>query len=161
MRIRRVILIALVHISQERSMPYLVDALGYSDSSLQQTAASLIGQIGLPAMQSVLFALQNSKQEEGALLALQNLPVPPEKPIEGFATAAVSRAVGYEVVRRAVKSQSQNEAVNLLGESLQKTSNEHGLHALRAVGLLGDRDSMNLAIDILSMRDTTQRANVI
>ena len=36
-----------------------------------------------------------------------------------------------------------------------------GSGLLRAIGLLGDRDSMNLAIENLQTRDATQRANVI
>ena len=51
--------------------------------------------------------------------------------------------------------------VNLLVESLQKKSNEHGIRALRAIGLLGDRAAMNLAIEILQMRNSGQRANVL
>ena len=160
-RIRRVILIALARISQEKSMPYLVDALAHADSSIRETAADLIGQIGVPAIQPALSALQNPEQEEGALLALQNLPIPPERPIEEYASAAVSRAVEYEALRGGVKSESQNEAVELLNESLQKKSNEYGIRALRAVGLLGDRGTMNLAIEILNLPNNAQRANVI
>ena len=160
-RIRRVILTALTHISQEKSLPYLVDALGYTDSSIRETAADLIRQIGAPAIQPVLVALQNPEQEEGALLALQNLPIPPEKPIEEYASAAVARAVEYEVLSGGVKSEAQNEAVELLNESLGKKSNEYGIRALRAVGLLGDRDTMNLAIEILNVPNNAHRADVM
>jgi len=62
---------------------------------------------------------------------------------------------------RSVKAEASNEALSLLIESLQKKSSEYGVRALRAVGLLGDRDSMNLAIEILGMRNSAQRANVI
>jgi hypothetical protein len=44
---------------------------------------------------------------------------------------------------------------------LYKKSNQYGIRALRAIGLLGDRDVMNLTIDILEMRHSAQRANVI
>ncbi|HEX6033208.1 MAG TPA: cyclic nucleotide-binding domain-containing protein, partial [Anaerolineales bacterium] len=53
------------------------------------------------------------------------------------------------------------EAVSLLTESLYKKSNQYGVRALRAIGLLGDRDAMNLAIEVLELRDSVQRANVI
>jgi CRP/FNR family transcriptional regulator len=49
----------------------------------------------------------------------------------------------------------------MLAESLQKKSNEYGVRALRAIGLVSGRDSMDLAIDILGMQNTSQRANVI
>ena len=162
-RIWRVILISLTHISEAQSIPYLVEALGHLDASIREEAANLLGQIGEPAMDSVLMALQNPRQEEGALLALHAIrrPRPPEKPINEYTRAAVSRAVEYDALARGVGSEAQNDAVQLLLESLQKKSNEHGIHALRALGLLGDRDAMNLAIEVLEMRNSAQRANVI
>jgi hypothetical protein len=69
--------------------------------------------------------------------------------------------VEYDALARGVGSEAPNDAVQLLLESLQKKSNEHGIHALRAIGLLGDRDAMNLAIEVLEMRNSAQRANVI
>ncbi len=160
-RIRRVILIALRRIDGIKSMPYLVEALSQPDVSIRETVAGLLGQTGRPAVEPVLAALQNPKQEEGALLALQSLPLPPEKPVEEYARAAVSRAGEYDCLRRGVQLEAQSEAVNLLAESLQKKSNEHGVRALCAIGLLGDRAAMNLAIEILQMRNSVQRANVI
>jgi HEAT repeat protein len=160
-RIRRVILTALTRIDTTKSLPHLVDALSHTDVSIQETVAGLLGQIGPPAIEPVLLALQNPKQEEGALLALQKLPVPPEKPIEKYARAAVSRVVEYDWLMRGLKSESRNEAVHLLVESLEKKSDEYGIRALRAIGLLGDRDSMNLAVEILDSQNSAQRANVI
>jgi HEAT repeat protein len=161
--IRRVILTSLTKIDSAKSMRYLIDALGYADISIREAAANLIGQIGQPAMESVLIALKNPKQEEGALLALgaKHLPIPPSKPIEEYTRTTVSRAVEYDALIRGVRSETQNEATSLLVDSLQKKSNEYGIRALSAIGLLGDRDSMNLAIEILKTRNAAQRANVI
>ncbi|HEX6033956.1 MAG TPA: cyclic nucleotide-binding domain-containing protein, partial [Anaerolineales bacterium] len=89
------------------------------------------------------------------------LPLPPEKPIQEYARASVARAVEYDGMRHGIQPMAQNEAVVLLSESLYKKSNQYGVRALRAIGLLGDRDAMNLAIDILNLRNSTQRANVI
>ena len=160
-RIWRVILISLAHMSSAGATPYLVEALGHPDVSIRDEAANLLGQIGSSTMVHVLVALQNPTQEEGALLALQNLPRPPERPIEEYARAAVSRAVEYDLLKRGVSSEGSNEAVKLLSEFLQKKSNEHGVRALRAIGLLGDRETMSLAIEILELRNSTHRANVI
>jgi CRP/FNR family transcriptional regulator len=155
-------------------MPYLIRALGHSDSSIQGTAAGLLAEIGEPAIEPVLAALQSPAQEEGALLALQGLPTPPEKPIEEYARITVARAVEYDRLLRGIQSvhpgpETQdgvsqdecNQAIDLLAESLTKKSNQYGVRALRAIGLLGDRDAMNLSIDILSLPHSTQRANVI
>jgi HEAT repeat protein len=163
--IRRVILFALARIGPDPSMPYLIDALEHNDVSIRETAADLLGQIGQPAMKHVLVALQNPKQEEGALLALQRLPIPPPsaEPIEEYAREAVARTVDYDCLRRGLNNEAfaTHEAVSLLAESLQKKSNEYAVRALRAIGLLGDRESMNLVIEILGTRNSAQRANVI
>jgi len=160
-RIRRTVLTALTRIDSIKSIPFLVDALGHEDRSVRDTAASLLGQAGDPALEPVLIALQDSSREEGALLALQSLPRPPEKAIEAYARTAVSRAGEYYALTRGVESQVRNAAASLLIESLQKKSNEYGIRSLRAIGLLGDRDAMNLAIEILEANHSTQRANVI
>ncbi len=71
----------------------------------ERQAATLIGQTGQPAMEFVLLALKNPKQEEGALLALdaKQLPVPPATPIEEYTRTAVSHAVMYDTLMRGVK----------------------------------------------------------
>jgi CRP/FNR family transcriptional regulator len=51
--------------------------------------------------------------------------------------------------------------MRLLEESLHDKSHQYGIRALRAIGLLGDREAMNLAIGNLNSRDVSQRANVI
>jgi HEAT repeat protein len=168
-RIRRVVLTALAKIQSAHSLPYLIRALGHPDVTIQGTAADLLAEMGEPAIEPVLAALQNPEQEEGALLALQKLPMPREKPVEEYARAAVARAVEYDALLRGIQFQAENpeehrdynEAVRLLVESLYKKSNQFGVRALRAIGSLGDRDAMNLVIEILEMRNSVQRANVI
>jgi hypothetical protein len=49
----------------------------------------------------------------------------------------------------------------MLAESLSQASQEHGIRALRAIGLLADRSAMNTAIENLETRDPGQRANVL
>jgi HEAT repeat protein len=159
--IRRVVLSALTKIDPAKSLSHLIEPLGHVDTSMREVAATLLGQIGRPAMEAVVSALKNPKQEEGALLALQSLPMPPLQPIEEYAHATVARAVEYDVLMHGVTAETPNEVLRLLAESLQKKSSEYGARALRAVGLLGDRDSMNLAIEILQMPNSAQRANVI
>jgi hypothetical protein len=51
--------------------------------------------------------------------------------------------------------------MRLLSDSLHKMAHVHGIRALRAVGLLGDREAMNTAIENLQTSDANQRANVI
>jgi len=56
---------------------------------------------------------------------------------------------------------SRNEALSLLEESLHDRSHQFGIRALRAIGLLGDRDAMNLAVENLQTRNAAQQANVL
>jgi HEAT repeat protein len=81
--------------------------------------------------------------------------------VEEYARAVVSRAVEYDTLLRGLRHHASNEAVSLLSESLHKKSNQYGIRALRAIGLLGDREAMNLVIDILSIGGSAQRANVM
>jgi CRP/FNR family transcriptional regulator, cyclic AMP receptor protein len=160
-RIRRAILVTLAKIQSGHALTYLIQALGHADVSIQATAADLLAQIGEPALEPVLAALQNPGQEVGALLALQKLPMPPEKPVQDYARASVARAVEYHDLRSGIQQAAQDEAVVMLSESLSKKSNQYGARALRAIGLLSDRDAMGLAIEILNMPNSTHRANVI
>jgi HEAT repeat protein len=157
--IKREILISLAKINAQESIPYLLEAL--KDSSARKTSAQLLGQLGTPVTDSVLARLADEATTDGALLALEHLPPPPPKPVLEFARIAVSRAREYDVLRRGIQAQAENDALRLLEESLQEKSHQYGIRALRAIGLLGDRDSMNLAIQNLQSRDAGQRANVI
>jgi HEAT repeat protein len=159
--IRRAVLTALARIDVMRSMPSLVDALGHRDVSVRGASADLLSQAGEAALEPVLLALQNPEQEEGALLALQRLPVPPPQPLDEYARAAVSRALEYDCLMRGVRHGSQGQAASLLIESLQTKSNQHGMRALRAIGLRGDRAAMSLAIEFLQTRNSAQQAVVI
>jgi HEAT repeat protein len=159
--IRKNILASMTRIDAQASLPYLVSSLESKDSLLLESSAGLLGNIGDSALEPVIGALQDEPKVTGALLALERLPVPPAQPILDFARAAVSRAGEYDALMRGVHSEVQNEALSLLAESLHNKSHEYGIQALRAIGLLGDRDAMNTAIENLQTRDSSQRANVI
>jgi HEAT repeat protein len=159
--IRSVILFSLARIDALKALPHLIESLGEADDPVLETTAQLLGEIGEPALEPVLAALPHAERSVGALLALERLPMPPSKPILDFARAEVSRAEEYDALMRGVSSQRKNEAMSLLSDALHKRSHAHGIRALRAVGLLGDRSAMNTAIENLQAPDLSQRANVI
>jgi HEAT repeat protein len=167
--IRRVILTSLAHIDSHKALPHLVESLNIESTSVLEIAAELLGEIGAPALNPVLEVLPESEKAQGALLALERLPVPPSEPILSFARAAVSRAGEYDALMRGVQASVKNaraepgrsDAMQLLSESLHNKSHEYGIRALRAIGLLGDRDAMSTAVENLQSRDSSQRANVI
>jgi HEAT repeat protein len=159
--ISRVVLISLTRIDSAKALPHLIESLRHDDESVLETSAMLLGEIGLPALDPVLAVLPEAEKSDGALLALDHLPTPPAKPILDFARAEVSRAGEYDALMRGVHAAAGNEAMSLLSESLHKKSHLHGIRALRAIGLLGDRSAMNTAIENLQVPDASQRANVI
>jgi len=165
--IKNIILKALAKINAQESLPHFLDAL--KDPFSRQTSASLLGNIGASVTDSVISLLQDDTALEGVLLTLEHLPPPPSKPILDFAHAAVSRAGKYDALMRSVQTSaksartelSRSEALNLLEESLHRKSHQYGIQALRAVGLLGNREAMNIAVENLQSRDSEQRSNVI
>ncbi len=156
---RRAILTSLAGIDSQGALPFLLEAL--KDPFVRETSAQLLGGIGATVMDSVLAALGEEESTEGALLTLERLPTPPAKPILDFARAAVSRAVEYDSLMRGVKSKVRNDTSALLVESLRDKSYEYAIRALRAVGLLVDREAMNTAIENLYTRDASRRADVL
>ena len=157
--VRRAILTSITKINAQESVPYLLESL--TDISSRETSAKLLGDIGAPVIDSVLGVLNEEAATDGALLALEHLPPPPSKPILDFARMAVSRAGEYDGLMRGVQASAKIDAMHLLEQSLHEKSHRYGIRALRAIGLLGNRESMNLAIENLQSRDAGQRANVI
>src|SRR5215207_3450983 len=168
--LKNAILTSLVQINSKESIPYVLESL--KDPSISQTSARLIGELGEPVLGSVVDALQDEASVDGALLALQYLPVPPARPLLDLGRMSVSRAGEYHALMRGASFPAENaraddrrdgrsEALSLLSESLHDKSHRFGIRALRAIGLLGDRDAMNTAIENLQTRDAGERANVI
>ncbi|MDQ3006850.1 MAG: HEAT repeat domain-containing protein, partial [Chloroflexota bacterium] len=157
--IKNAILTSLVQINSQESIPYLLESL--RNPTARETSARLLGELGAPVMGSVVDALQDETSVDGALLTLQYLPMPPAKPLLDLARASVSRAGEYDALMRGVPLVAENEALSLLVESLHDKSHRFGIRALRAIGLLGDREAMNTAIENLQTRDASERANVI
>lgn len=159
--IQRSLLISMKRINAEKSIPHLVRFLGVRDRSVMDCAVDLLGEIGETALHPLIESLQDDNKASGALLALERLPVPPSEPIVQYARASVARAADYDAQMRGVRSWVRNDALDLLAESLHGKAHQHGIRALRAIGLLGDRAAMQTAIQSLQSNDASQRANVI
>ena len=152
---------SLVRVKSTRALPHLFEVLDDKNATVINTLARLLGKMGETTQESLLAALFEKGKEDGALNALAYMQLPPSKPILGFARAEVSRAREYDALMRGVQASTGNEAMGLLADSLHKKSHAHGIRALRAIGLLGDRDAMNTAIENLQSADASQRANVM
>lgn len=152
---------SLVSVNPSRARAHLFEVLDDKNLAVTNALAHLLGQMGTSAHESLLAALFEKGKEDGTLTALAYMSTPPVKPILAFARAEVSRAVEYNTLMRGVQASAGNEAMRLLADALQKQSDVHGMRALRAIGLLGERDAMNTTIENLQTSDASQRANVI
>lgn len=157
--VKNTILTALAQINQRDAIPHLLDAL--RDDTIRYSSARLLGDLGPEIVDTIINLLNDQSFVDGALLTLEHLPPPPPKPILAFVRVAVSRSGEYDSLRRSVQAPGGNEALHLLEETLHEKSHHYGIQALRAIGLLGNRDSMTLAVENLQTRNTTQHANVI
>jgi HEAT repeat protein len=165
--IRNAILTALADLDIKRALPDLVKKLGDDDPAIRLVAARLIGRVGGPALQVVLPALTKEASRDGALLALEALPAPPQRePILDFIRAEVQRAQEYDGMMRRVraarpkrdKTAMIHDPNGLLVEALRYKSFEFGTRAVRAFGLLTDRANITLAVEQLQSPDPGRRA---
>ncbi len=156
--IHRAILKSLVQINPSNAISHLIIALSSHDTRIQETSASLLGSIGAEAIQPTLNVLMQLEYEDGALLALYELPPPPLKPMEAYIRMAVERAERHENQMRQVRLEVKTDAGEFLANQLHEKSKESGIRALQAIGLMEDREAMSLAVDTLRWSDTSQRA---
>lgn len=156
---QRAILTAMARIDARGAIPFLLDAL--KRPPVRETSAILLGEMRAAVMHPILAVLREEEFVEGALLTLERMPAPPAKPVLDFARAAVSRAAEYDALMRGVRPEVGNDAARFLVESLRHQSHQYGIHALRAVGLLGDREAMKTTIENLQVRETGHRADAI
>ncbi len=156
--VKNSILTALAQINPRDAIPYLLEGLRVN--STRYTSAHLLGNLGADIVDTIISLLTDESSADGALIALERLPPPPKRILE-FVRVAVSRSGEYDALRRSLPPSGRNEALQFLEATLLEKSHHYGIQSLRAIGLLGNRDSMNLAIENLKSRDTGQRANVI
>ncbi|MEJ2303374.1 MAG: Npt1/Npt2 family nucleotide transporter [Anaerolineales bacterium] len=153
----------MAHIDAQACLFPLVETLGDHDLSVRRAAAQALQGIGKPAVEPVVAALSHVDLENGALLALEGLPVSQSADdIQKYAHDRVAAALYYHDLWRAVQNPNQlDERLQLLADSLRDNSLRHAIHALKAIALLGDREGIALAIENLDSRDINQRANAI
>jgi HEAT repeat protein len=142
--------------------PVLVGALAADDRSVREAAAISLGQIGPPALAATAAALFDPNTEHGAVRALEFLPAQEQaESIRRFVGDKVDKATHYHALWSELGSPDSNERLALLADSLRDKAQYHALHALRALSLLGDRESLMVVIENLQSRDAAQRANAL
>jgi HEAT repeat protein len=160
--VRRAAASALVRVAPQKSVELLIHALKDDDPSVRESVAQALGRIGTPALARTAAALSDPARETGALMALSYLSAPQAaEAIRAYAHAQVPKALRYHDFARQIKVNGGDDRLHLLIESLRDKARRHGLNALRAIGLLGDRASIAVALENLTSRDPAQRANAL
>lgn len=160
--VRRAAASALVCCDHAEVIGPLVDALSADDRSAREAVASALGQIGLPALDPTVAALFKPETERGALLALEQLPASrAADSIRKYVRDRIASALHYHALWSEFESYGEDYYVCLLVESLRDKAQRHGLNVLRALSLLGDRDSFSVVVENLKSRDPNQRANAL
>jgi hypothetical protein len=139
----------------------LVRGLGDQAALVRRTAAEALGSLGSVALEPVVRVLSEPELEEGALLALGRLPVAGVAPaIRDYARAQTSRALHCVDMWQGLGEPKSDEH-RLLLESLMDEAQRRATRALQAIAPLGDSATVALALDALSSRDPSQRANAL
>lgn len=175
--IRRISALIMAQIDAQQCLMPLKVALGDPDKQVREGVALAIGQVGLPALDIVVEALESPSLEDGALLALHHLPARrAATQIKAFAFKKADQAVQYHLLWQACSGylnyQRQNQIqetqaqtgdlhlkATLLADALLGKARLYGVRALDAMGLIGDPESTSLAINNLDSELTSQRAN--
>ena len=154
--------LACFGINLDRSIALLVCTLADRDRSVREVAARAIGKFGARALAWTAAALKSVEAEAGALSALEYLPAMQAAPaLRAYAREQVAHALRYHDWFSRVEVGDGHDRVRLLADSLWDKATRHAIRALRAVGLLGDRSAIALAIENLKSRDPSQRANAL
>lgn len=133
----------------EAAIPELQSALASESTLLRLHVASAIGVIGEPALPAVLGALTEPATEEGALLALDQLPAWKEsEQVRAYVKRRVASSLHYQYLQLSLLP-IQNERVRLLAEVLQIYTRRDAIRALQALSLLGDRETISAAVSNL------------
>ena len=145
------------------------DALGVALRGLHDpvdgvraAAAETLGAVGGPAVASVVRELSTGGRTDGALEALELLPVEGRErdDVRRFAVDRVGEAVARYRAASDIDD-AGDERLGLLRDSLLHRSQLDALAGLRAAALLGDRGAMAVALENVSVTDPLQRANAL
>ena len=167
-RVRAAAARALGPADPEGAMPALLGALDDPDPSVRAAVASGLGAVGGSAVEPIVSALSDPDRAEGALAALEVLPVTGarEQILDHARGQAASATADFDVAR-AIRfggdgdGDEERARLLLLRDSLVDRARRRARTALRAMALAGDRESSAFVIDNLSSRDPAQVANAL
>jgi HEAT repeat protein len=154
---------ALAKIDSEQARPELLMILSDENRSVREQAAVLLGEMGKPALPAVLQALQQPDLEEGALLALNHLPVAgASDEIRDFARRKVEIALRYGGFWHNILQFSRSsDRLELLAAALLEVARRNAVQAIRAMGVLEEPPLSPSVLDGLESLNPLPRANAL
>lgn len=142
-----------------QAIPELKNALAAEHSSLRSSAATALGKIGDASLPAVLDSLAEHDSEEGALLALEQLPAWKEAGrLREYVRSRVESSLRYESMRLAIHN-VENERIHLLADSLKNRAHRDGVFALKALSLFDDRETILTAL--INLQSHSQISNAL
>lgn len=160
-RVRAAAAGAIAAAAPEDALDPLLAALADTDAAVRRAAAAATAVLR-PRTSAVADALLDEKRRDGALHALEQLPVDgAAAQIRQAAEEAVQRALEDEQLRVGLGTDESDDVVSLLRASLRARAERHAHDALRAAALLGDRTAVSAALGSLGLADPAQRATAL
>lgn len=152
---------ALAAIDPARAIEPLLAAMADDDAGVRDAVAEALASVGPRVVPRVVSCLFEPGRQPAALATLQQLPLDgAAAEVRRFAAESVSRAV--ESHRLAgLTAEDPDEPLELLRASLLARSQREADAGLRAAALLGDRTTMSVALESISVTDSVQRANAM
>ncbi|MBI3151092.1 MAG: HEAT repeat domain-containing protein [Chloroflexi bacterium] len=158
--IRRAAAIALASCGED-AIPTLVGYLNDEDFSAREGVALALARIGRKSTPPVIQIIDKPAFSDGALTALEHLPIQGyESEVKKFSIKKIEAALQYHKLGLEL-NEDGNERMALLCDSTFNHSRRLGLQALRALSLLHDRESIQVAVENLQSKSPTQKANAL
>ncbi|MGA8261357.1 MAG: cyclic nucleotide-binding domain-containing protein, partial [Arenicellales bacterium] len=141
----------------------LVNALGDDDRSVREAVARSLGTFGADALDATMKALDDPKLEAGAILSLAHLPAESQADIiRDHAGERIKQALSYHDLWQRLQGWArEDDAAQLLADSVKHVAERYGIRALRLLGTLADREAFDAAIASLGSSDQGQGANAV
>jgi HEAT repeat protein len=145
-----------------KAAPLLLATLADHDLGVRGGAVIGLSRLGPQIMHGVLTKLSDPAAEEGALQVLERLPL---QQISGdileYALTRITSALRYNTLWRSVSAFAKTGPLELLADSLRERAIRDSLHALKALSLVNDRETILVAIENLKSKESSQRANAL
>jgi HEAT repeat protein len=144
-----------------RASAPLTEALADEHALVRDAVAEALGVVGVAAGDPVVDSLTSPTRREGAIAALQHVPIDGRSDdVRRFAAEMVAGAVDSYRLAMSIEGDADDRAA-LLQHSLLWRSKREATLALRAAAVLDGSTALSVAIESLSVTDPAQRANAI